>query len=102
MILRIFPNAAKHCSRCSDVSGPDIGIFPHAVEQRFNWPATEAVNVTLNFPNEKSPLSCSLSSKFFDHMLLLHITRKCFHWYNKQVYGTTNQFMKETGFVPSH
>jgi len=39
-------------------SGPDVRVSPHAVDQRSDWPATEAVksSVTLNFPNEKFPL----------------------------------------------
>ena len=35
----------------------DVGISPHAVDQRSDWPATKAVIEChiLNFSNEKSP-----------------------------------------------
>jgi len=29
-------------------SGPDIGIFPHSVDEHSDWPAAEAVNVNVN------------------------------------------------------
>jgi len=45
----------------------------HAVDQRSDWQAAEAVesSVTLNFSNEKSPLRCDLSSKFFDYLFFV-------------------------------
>jgi len=41
----IFQHAAEHRPQCSDV-----GISPHAINQRSDWPAAEAVEST----NEKS------------------------------------------------
>jgi len=46
----------------------DIGISPHAIDQCSDWPAAEAIEYHIKFfCNEKSPLRCGLSSKFFDH-----------------------------------
>jgi len=43
-------------------------ISPHTVEQHSDWPAAEAVE---KFSQWKIPLQCSMSSKFFGHLLLL-------------------------------
>jgi len=45
-------------------SGTDVRISLHAVNQRSDWLATQAVECHI----EKSPLRCDLSSKFFDHL----------------------------------
>jgi len=47
----------------------DVGISPHAVDQRFDWPATEAFECHTNFSQWKIPLRCGLWSKFFDYSL---------------------------------
>ena len=55
------------------------GFPPDAVDQRSDWPATEAVNVTLNFPNE-NPLRCGLSSKSFDLLLMMGMITCADEW----------------------
>ena len=49
--------------------GPDVRISPHAVGQRSNWPAAEAVKCHIKFSHWKIPLWCGLLSEFFDHLL---------------------------------
>ena len=49
--------------------GPDVRISPHAVGQRSNWPAAEAVKCHIKFSHWKIPLWCGLLSKFFDYLL---------------------------------
>jgi len=46
-----FPTRHQAPFSCS---GPDVGISLHAVDQRSDWPATEAVECDIKFPNEKS------------------------------------------------
>ena len=64
----------------SSFEGDEVGIFPHAAEHRYFQVALTSgfphmlstsvqSSVTLNFQNEKSPMQCSLSLKFFDHLL---------------------------------
>ena len=48
----------------------DSGIFPHAVNQHSIGQSQKQSSVTSNFPNEKSPLQYSLSSKFFNHFFI--------------------------------
>jgi len=55
------------CTAPSTVpSGPHVGISPHAIDQRCDWPAAEAVECYIKFSQLKSSLRCGLSSKFFD------------------------------------
>jgi len=46
----ILQHAAEHHS-----SVPDVGIFPHAVDQRFDWPTADAVDVHIKFSRRKIP-----------------------------------------------
>ena len=52
----IFPHATMHRSV---PGGPDIGISPHAIDHHSNWPAAEAIECHVNFPDEKS---CDVAS----------------------------------------
>ena len=65
----------------------DVGISLHAVDQRSDWPATERVEC-------KNPVWCGLSSKFFDHLLLL----------TRAVYGAQPTLSKQNrlDFSPTH
>jgi len=68
----------------------DVGISLHAVDQPSHWPATEGLEF-----HTKNPVRCGLSSKFFDHLLLL-LTRA--------VYGAQPTLCKQNrlNFSPTH
>jgi len=60
-------------------SGPDVGISPHAIDQRSYWLATEAVECHIKFSQWKIPCDAASLSKFFDHLLLFNQTLLPWH-----------------------
>jgi len=52
-------------------SGCDVGVSPHAADQRSDWLAAEAVECHVKFSRLKSPMQCGLSSKLVDHLFLI-------------------------------
>jgi len=50
-------------------SGPDIGISPHAVDQRSCWLSAEVWVSHWIFPTKNPAMWCGVSSKFFNHFL---------------------------------
>jgi len=52
-------------------SGHDVGIFPHDVDERSDWPVAESVECYTTFAYWKIPLRCGLSSKFSEHVITL-------------------------------
>ena len=70
---RMLPSTVPSCH--------DVGISLHDVDQHseylIGWPQKQS-RVTLNFPMKNRPLQCELSSKVFNHLLMLLLHDKPF------------------------